>query len=72
VGNLKEDFPKGLPFRLTDYLGLVAWTGRIMREDIRGTILQNTSPILNRLKLNRLNIELKYWLYLTKNVESPL
>jgi len=58
--------PKGLPFRLTDYFELVDWTGRIMRDDKRGAILENTPPILNRL-----NIESKHWLYLTQNFESP-
>ncbi|MBL1277125.1 MAG: hypothetical protein COB30_013665 [Ectothiorhodospiraceae bacterium] len=58
--------PKGLPFRLTDYLELVDWTGRILRDDKRGAIPKNNPPILNRL-----NIEAKHWLYLTKNFESP-
>jgi len=66
AGNPKEDMPKGLPFRLTDYLELVDWTGRILREDKRGAIPENTPPILNRL-----NIESKHWMYLTKNFESP-
>ncbi|MBL1275168.1 MAG: transposase [Ectothiorhodospiraceae bacterium] len=66
AGNPKEDMPKGLPFRLTDYLELVDWTGRILRDDKRETIPKNTPPILNRL-----NIETKHWLYLTKNFESP-
>ena len=66
AGNPKEDMPKGLPFRLTDYLELVDWTGRILREDKRGAIPENMPPILNRL-----NIETKHWIYLTKNFESP-
>ena len=66
AGNPKEDMPKGLPFRLTDYLELVDWTGRILRDDKRGAIPENTPPILGRL-----NIETKHWLYLTKNFESP-
>ncbi|MBL1277810.1 MAG: transposase, partial [Ectothiorhodospiraceae bacterium] len=61
AGNPKEDMPKGLPFRLTDYLELVDWTGRILRDDKRGAIPENTPPILGRL-----NIETKHWLYLTK------
>jgi len=66
AGNLEENMPKGLPFRLTDYLELVDWTGRVIREDKRGAIPENAPPILNRL-----NIETKHWLYLTKNFESP-
>ena len=36
AGYPRQDMPKGLPFRLTDYLELVDWTGRILREDKRG------------------------------------
>jgi len=57
--------PKGLPFRLTDYLELVDWTGRILREDKRGVIPENTPPILNRL-----HFESRHWLYLTQHFES--
>ncbi len=64
--NATETQPKGLPFRLTDYLELVDWTGRILREDKQGAIPENTPPILNRL-----NIESRHWLYLTKHFESP-
>lgn len=42
--------PKGLPFRLKDYLELGDWTERILREDKRGSIPMNTPPILQRLK----------------------
>ena len=38
AGNPREAMPEGLPFRLTDYLELVDWTGRILREDKRGAI----------------------------------
>ncbi|MBL1275312.1 MAG: hypothetical protein COB30_004440 [Ectothiorhodospiraceae bacterium] len=55
-----------MPFRLTDYLELVDWTDRILREDKRGAIPDNTPPILGRL-----NTETKHWLYLSKNFESP-
>ena len=65
AGFLRQDMPKGLPFRLTDYLELVDWTGRILREDKRGAIDENLPPILERL-----NIEAKHWLYLTKHFES--
>jgi hypothetical protein len=33
VTNPRRDMPSGLPFRLTDYLELVDWTGRILRND---------------------------------------
>jgi len=65
AGYARQDMPKGLPFRLTDYLELVDWTGRILREDKRGAIDDNLSPILERL-----NIEAKHWLFLTQHFES--
>jgi len=34
----RKDIPDGLPFKLTDYLELVEWTGRIIREGKRGAI----------------------------------
>jgi hypothetical protein len=36
AGDPRRDMPNGLPFRLTDYLELVNWTGRILRNDKRG------------------------------------
>lgn len=36
AGNPRTDQPKGLPFRLEDYLELVDLTGRIVRQDKRG------------------------------------
>ena len=38
-----------LPCRLTDYLELVDWTGRVLRGDKRGTIGDTLPPILSRL-----------------------
>ena len=36
--NPRRDRPNGLPFKLTDYLELVDWPGRILRDDKRGAI----------------------------------
>jgi hypothetical protein len=44
VGNLRAHMPNGLPFRLTDYLELVDWTGRILRDDKRGAISETYHP----------------------------
>ncbi len=41
--------PEGLPFRLPDYLELVDWSGRIIREDKRGAIPDNLPALLQRL-----------------------
>ncbi|HED16742.1 MAG TPA: hypothetical protein ENI64_08025, partial [Gammaproteobacteria bacterium] len=65
AGYPRENMPKGLPFRLTDYLVLVDWSGRILREDKKGAISGTIPPVLERL-----NIEPKHWLYLTKHFES--
>jgi hypothetical protein len=66
VGNPRKDMPKGLPFKLTDYLELVDWTGRILREDKRGSISQDLPPILERIQ-----IDPQHWCYLTQHFESP-
>jgi len=65
AGNLRRDMPAGLPFRLTDYLELVDWTGRIIRENKRGAIPEHLPPILQRLQ-----IDPKHWLYLSQHFES--
>ncbi|MEN8008651.1 MAG: transposase, partial [Candidatus Krumholzibacteriota bacterium] len=65
VGNPRQEMPKGLPFALMDYLELVDWTGRIVREDKRGSMSVDTPPILQRLK-----IEPDAWLQLTTRFEE--
>jgi len=65
AGNPRQDMPMGLPFRLTDYLELVDWSGRMLREDKRGAINNQLSPILERL-----NIEPQHWHYMTKYFEN--
>ena len=51
-GNLKNEKQTGLPFALLDYIELVDWTGRIVREDKRGAIHKHTPPILERLAID--------------------
>jgi hypothetical protein len=51
AGNLRQDMSKGLPFRLTDYLKLVDWSGRILREDKRGAIPATVPTIRGRPQL---------------------
>lgn len=65
AGNPKQNMPFGLPFKLTDYLELVDYTGRILRDDKRGSISSNLPPILQRL-----GIEADNWLTLTTSFES--
>lgn len=65
AGNPRQDMPKGLPFRLDDYLALVDWTGRHLRDDKRGVIAGNIPPILERLE-----IDSRHWLYMSRHFES--
>jgi REP element-mobilizing transposase RayT len=65
AGNPRQGMPAGLPFRLTDYLELVDWTGRIIRSDKRGAIAANTPCIIERL-----GIDPKHWLYCSTQFES--
>ncbi len=65
AGNPREGMPEGLPFGLTDYITLVDWTGRQLRDDKRGHISQSLPPILERLGLDQKN-----WLYLSTQFES--
>ena len=51
--------------RLTDYLDLVDWTGRQIRENKRGSISEAEPAIMNRL-----GIDAEHWLYITQNFES--
>lgn len=65
VGDPRAEMPKGLPLRFSDYLELVEWTGRALRHDKRGFIPPGLPPILDRLQ-----IEPRYWLYMSRNFES--
>ncbi len=65
AGNPRQRMPKGIPMRLNDYLQLADWTGRILRDDKRGAIPEHLPPLLERLQ-----IEPKQWLYMTRHFES--
>jgi REP element-mobilizing transposase RayT len=51
AGNPKKDIPKGLPFKLRDYIELLDWTGRQARKDKGGSISESLPPILSRLNI---------------------
>ena len=53
VGYPRKDIPSGIPFRLMDYLELVDWTGRQIRESKRGHISTALPSILNRLGIDQ-------------------
>lgn len=55
----------GIPFKLDEYLELVDWTGRIIRQDKRGVINGNLPPILERL-----NLPIDSWQILTTQFEQ--
>ena len=65
VGNLRKAMPKGLAFHLKDYLELIDWTGRSIRDDKKGAIQQSLPSILQRL-----NLEQDAWLRLTTEFEN--
>ena len=64
VGNLRQRMPKGLIFNLIDYIELVDWTGRIIRDDKHGAIHGASPPIIKRL-----NISTDHWLELSTKFE---
>ena len=63
VGSMADEI--GLPFRLIEYLELVDWTGRIIRDDKRGAIDDALPPILERLAFNEAT-----WQILTTKFEQ--
>jgi len=65
VGGAREGGPEGLPFHLVDYLELVNWTGRAVREDKRGAIAEDLPPILERIGITR-----AAWLELAEDFET--
>ncbi len=65
VGYPRQYMPAGLPFRLQDYLELVDWTRRQIRNGKRGSINNSIPPFLERL-----NIDAEHWVYNTQHFES--
>jgi hypothetical protein len=65
VGYPRLNMPKGLPFRLKDYLELLDWTSRAILENKEVHIQGVHPPILKRLQINP-----KHWLYMTQHFES--
>jgi len=57
IGDERNNQPEGIAFLFSDYLELVDWTGRAVRDDKTGTIPDGLPPILSRL-----GIEQQDWL----------
>jgi REP element-mobilizing transposase RayT len=49
IGGEQNNKTQGIPFRLMDYIELVDWVGKQVREDKRGSIDGRLPNILNRL-----------------------
>lgn len=65
-GELKNDTPNNqLPYNLYDYIELVDWTGRAIRDNKNGYITRNIPPILQRL-----NIPTDQWLNVCRRLEK--
>ena len=64
-GSLKHSEQTGIIFGQVDYIELVDWTGRIIRDDKRGAIDADLPPILERL-----NIDIDAWLLQTQYFEQ--
>lgn len=64
AGNPREEMPEGIPFRLMDYLALVDWTGRQLRDDKRGCMDSALPPLLERLGLTP-----DFWLETCTHIE---
>jgi REP element-mobilizing transposase RayT len=64
-GKPQEEDEPTIDFRLSDYVKLIDTTGRIIREDKKGAIPDELSPILFRLRLTP-----RGWLDMVKGLEQ--
>jgi len=65
VGHYRQSMPQGLAFKLVDYLELVDWSGRAIRDDKRGAIDDQLPSILERLDISQ-----GHWLELCTHFEE--
>ena len=64
IDNDEENMTKGIPFNFLDYFELVNETGKVVKQDKRGFIIDNT-PILQRIGINA-----THWLTLCTEFEK--
>jgi len=57
-----NDQPQGIPYALLDYIELVDWTGRVVRDDKRGAVSERLPSLLSTL-----GIDNETWLDLSGN-----
>ncbi len=65
IGDEHKNQPEGIVFSYLDYLELVDWSGRAIRDDKAGAIADNLPPILDRL-----GIEQQGWLDMINHYEQ--
>ena len=65
IGNHRKNMPKGIAFKLQEYIELVDITGRCIRDDKRGYINGDNAKILDRLGISE-----ESWLTLTLHFEQ--
>ncbi|NIP72496.1 MAG: transposase [Gammaproteobacteria bacterium] len=52
AGEQAEPASEGIPFPLMDYLALVDWTGRAIRQDNKASVPAHLAPIFDRLAID--------------------
>ena len=65
IGNYRQTNEHGLHYNLLDYIELVDWTGRAIRENKRGHIAEQAPPILQRIEITP-----EHWIEICTNFES--
>jgi len=64
-GNIRNETQQGILFSRNEYLQLVDWTGRMVRNDKRGAIL-SSAPLI----LTRVNISIDRWMVDSQQFEK--
>ncbi len=65
IGNYSQTHEHGLNYNVLDYLELIDWTGRAIRDDKRGYISASAPPILERI-----DICPEHWIEICTNFEN--
>ena len=57
-GNPRDPMPDGLPFKLKDYIELVDWSARQLRENKAGALSEAAPPVLKRIGISEAQWEI--------------